>query len=391
MGKESYFRVVQEIRFGAPRAVQVLRVPQQGLGGFPGQGWRELPELCVGGGTGAQFPTFLAGGMEFIHFVPSWGVWRCCWGVSALQQACSCCCLPFPVVIFLVLHCSHTKPTVLISFSPQISLLKKHPFCCLAGKKKLGLCRAQRRKMVMVTSSKPHLCLLLPWTPSPSTFLFHLHLQSRWIKHIKTNQYCPEAKNAFSWAHPLPSRALSSRMNVLLAQLTGTHWPPASHTTGVRQCSCSQTDSPATDIYGYIWIFIFFLYIYISQEKLYVQQLGFIRASLAFTGTDGEAQSRAVTSSRAKIKYFLDGKCHVCHQKDVILIMSLSVHTPQSLCTGHTQHCPRVPVPFRGTHLTQEHVAFLKSLMLGQIPKLSLLLLFSSCAVLEITIPHSGL
>lgn len=53
--------------------------------------------------------------------------------------------------------------------------------------------------------------------------------------------------------------------------------------------------------------------IYISQKKLYVQQLAFIRVSLALTGTGmccwggtkhRREQSGAVTSTRAGIKYF---------------------------------------------------------------------------------------
>lgn len=51
----------------------------------------------------------------------------------------------------------------------------------------------------------------------------------------------------------------------------------------------------------------------------------------------------------------------------------------------------QVPCPIQGDTHDTEHVALLKSLMSGQIPKLTLLLLFSSCALLEMTIPHSGL
>lgn len=93
-------------------------------------------------------------------------------------------------------------------------------------------------------------------------------------------------------------------------------WLPASHTTGARQCSCSWTDSTSTGIYGYIWIFFSGRYIYISQKKLYVQKLAFIRVSLALTGTgmcwwggtkQRRGQSRAATSTRAVIKYFRMG------------------------------------------------------------------------------------
>lgn len=139
----------------------VPRVPQPGSGGFPGQGWGELPEPCVGGGTGAQFPAFLAGDTEFTHFVPGWGVGRCCCRVSALQQACSCCCLP-SLAAFSRCHLSgfllFSHQTNSFNFiSPPDFPAEKHPFCCLAGKQKLGLCRApeqlQRRKMMMVASS----------------------------------------------------------------------------------------------------------------------------------------------------------------------------------------------------------------------------------------------
>lgn len=51
----------------------------------------------------------------------------------------------------------------------------------------------------------------------------------------------------------------------------------------------------------------------------------------------------------------------------------------------------QLPCPIQGDTRDTEHVAFLKSLMLGQIPKLTLLLLFFSCALLEITAPQCGL
>lgn len=49
------------------------------------------------------------------------------------------------------------------------------------------------------------------------------------------------------------------------------------------------------DRYGYFFL-LGDIYIYISQKKLYVQQLGFIRASLEMECAGGEAQSTAVTS-----------------------------------------------------------------------------------------------
>lgn len=74
----------------------------------------------------------------------------------------------------------------------------------------------------------------------------------------------------------------------------------------------------------------------------------------------------------------------------------LCPHTPEFVCLveAFLRSCPalsRFPVPFRGDTQDTEHEAFLKSLMPGQIPKLTLLLPFSSCVLLEITIPHSGL
>lgn len=71
----------------------------------------------------------------------------------------------FPVAIFLLLHCSYTKPTALFSFFPPEFSAEKYPFYYLVGKQKLGLCQAleqlQRMKMVMVASSKPHFWLPL--------------------------------------------------------------------------------------------------------------------------------------------------------------------------------------------------------------------------------------
>lgn len=132
------------------------------------------------------------------------------------------------------------------------------------------------------------------------------------------------------------------------------------------------------DIYGYIFLGQIYIYIY-PRKKLYVQQLGFIRVSLLFTGAGvcwwgGTKQSSDLNQSNNSI--FLDEKCHVCHQKDAILIMPLSVHTAQSLCTwlGHFSGHAHVPCPIQGDTRDTGHVAFLKSLMLGQIPKLTLLL-----------------
>lgn len=131
-----------EIRCGA----LVPRVPRPAAGGFPGQA---APAARAVGGSchRSSIPGFPARGDEFTRFAPSWGVWRCCRGVPALQQACSCRCLPspaaFPVAITLVLHCSYTKPNQQFYFhfpTPDFSA-EKYPFCCLAGKQKLGLCR----------------------------------------------------------------------------------------------------------------------------------------------------------------------------------------------------------------------------------------------------------
>lgn len=69
--------------------------------------------------------------------------------------------------------------------------------------------------------------------------------------------------------------------------------------------------------------------------------------------------------------------------------MSLSVHTAQSfvyMAGTFLRSCL-----IQGDTCDTEHVAFLNSLMLGQIQKLILPLLVFSCALLEITIPHSGL
>lgn len=88
---------------------------------------------------------------------------------------------------------------------------------------------------------------------------------------------------------------LPRRMSLLLAQLTGTHLLP-----GCLPATPLQLDNAALidwDIYGYIWIFVFLGYIYVSQKKLYVQQLGCIKASLEVECAGGEAQSTAVTST----------------------------------------------------------------------------------------------
>lgn len=67
------------------------------------------------------------------------------------------------------------------------------------------------------------------------------------------------------------------------------------------------------DIYGYI-SFSGQIYIYISQKKLYVQQLGFIRESLALTGTGewwwrGTKQSNDLNQSNNSM--FLDGNATI--------------------------------------------------------------------------------
>lgn len=106
----------------------------------------------------------------------------------------------------------------------------------------------------------------------------------------------------------------------MLAQLTGTHSLP-----GCLPATPLELDNaPAhgltphprvfMDIYRYFSLGD--IYIYISQKKLYVQQLAFIRVSLALTETgmcwwggtkQRRGQSRAATSTRAVIKYFRMG------------------------------------------------------------------------------------
>lgn len=98
-----------EIRFCA---ALVPRVPS--CRGISWAGCSELPEPWVGGGTGAQFPTFLAGGMSSLTVLQAGE----CEGAAAMSQPCSrrvhvaACshCLLFPVAISLVLHCSYIKP-----------------------------------------------------------------------------------------------------------------------------------------------------------------------------------------------------------------------------------------------------------------------------------------
>lgn len=146
---------------GAPAGLQ---------GDFLGR-QHQLPEPWVGGATGAQFPAFLAGRMSSLPLLAAGE----CEGAAAVSQPCSsrvrvAACLHgllFPASISLVLHCSY-KPNqqFYFHFHPPDFSAENYPFCCLAGKQKLGLCRAleqlQRRKMVMTASSKPHFWLPLP-------------------------------------------------------------------------------------------------------------------------------------------------------------------------------------------------------------------------------------
>lgn len=105
----------------------------------------QLPEPWVGAATGAQFPAFLPGGMSSLALFPAGE----CGGAAAVSQPCSrrvrvAACLhrllfPLPSLWFFIV----LTPNQQFYFhfpTPDFSA-EKYPFCCLAGKQKLGLCR----------------------------------------------------------------------------------------------------------------------------------------------------------------------------------------------------------------------------------------------------------
>lgn len=130
---QGYLAKRKRLDFEPPEQPWFRGCPSQAAGGFPGQGWRAA-RACVGGGTGGNSRLSWPGGWSSL-FAPSWGAWRCC---SALQQACSCCCLP-SLFAFSRCHLSgsslflhQTKPSFIFIFSPDFSA-EKYPFCALLG------------------------------------------------------------------------------------------------------------------------------------------------------------------------------------------------------------------------------------------------------------------
>lgn len=96
-------------------------------------------------------------------------------GVFMLLLAFTVCFSPLPSFCCFIVLTPNQNNSFIFIFPPDFSA-EKHPFCCLAGKQKLGLCRAleqlQRRKMVMVASSKSP--LLAP--PPLNSASFHQHV-----------------------------------------------------------------------------------------------------------------------------------------------------------------------------------------------------------------------
>lgn len=172
--------------------------PSRAAGGFPGQGWSELPEPWVGGGTRGNSRLSWPGGWSSLTLQAGerGNAAQPCSGsvhVAACLHR-----LLFPVAIFLVLHCSYIKPNqqFYFHFLPRF-LGWKWSLPCLAGKQKLGLCRAAAKE----EGDGDQLQTPLVAPPPLNSHSFHQHVSncasSRWIKYITTNQYCPEAQMHF--------------------------------------------------------------------------------------------------------------------------------------------------------------------------------------------------